>query len=129
MEEAVAKKKKPIYVLSADAAPVPSYTPRSQKQNMDGNADEFETVGTRRGRFESYDSDSDDDRIPKDLLVKLNPDKQSFCSTLNLIMNQFQVNAGQSSIMQENLEAITKLLTAKNMEISGGWEHPSELAI
>ena len=42
---------------------------------MGSNADEFETVGSRRGRFESYDSDSEDDRIPNALLVKLDANR------------------------------------------------------
>lgn len=51
---------------------------------MNAALDEFETVGTKKSRF--ADSDSDDDRIPNALLVKLSPNKQSLNSIINEAM-------------------------------------------
>jgi len=124
-----AQKKQSVKVVTSEAAPRPmaTFTPKSQKKDMDAALDEFETVGTKKERF--ADSDSDDDRIPNSLLVKLSPNKQSLNGIISQAMAQIKENAVSSSVLTDNIEAVVKLITGKSKDISGGWEQPNELVV
>ena len=61
----------------------------------------------------AFSDDSEEDRIPNLLYVRVNPSREDLSQSILEALEQ--VPKGQNSIMKENLSAIKKLLTQRDL--------------
>jgi len=123
-EEAPRKKKqvKRVAVAEKVLAPAPkvkSFTPRGSMSRFDDDA--FEVVGNKKSaaRQAFSDSESEEDRIPNLLYVRINPNREDLSQSI--LQALMQVPEDQNSIMNDNLSSIKKLLTTSKLTAYGGW--------
>ena len=109
---------------------VASFTPRTKDVNLAKAPDGFETYNGRKRRFyESQGSDSDDDRIPHTLLIRLSQDWPLLKRQLAQGIDMIPQSSLDSSILKDNVTAIKSLLASKNLTGAVGWEYPNDLSI
>ena len=100
----------------AQAAPEPvvaqasnkkSFTPRASTKRIEDDA--FEVVGDKKSARQAFSDDSEEDRVPNLLHVRVNASRDGLSQSILDALED--VPKGQNSIMKENMSAIKKLLT------------------